>query len=179
MKPRIETSSPSTEPEVRILPYRDEWREAFERLNREWIESHFVLEDADREIFHDPYAAIVAPGGQIFFVVEGSEVRATCAVIRHGAAECELAKMAVSPAARGRGFGDLLMETAVSYARSIGASRMIIVSNTVLQPAIRLYQKHGFLPVPLTLDSRYRRANIRLERDLSAMESAAHPGAGG
>jgi hypothetical protein len=38
----------------------------------------------------------------------------------------------------------------------------------VLEPAIRLYRKHGFVPVPLAADPRYRRANIRLELDLEA-----------
>jgi GNAT superfamily N-acetyltransferase len=179
MSPRMEKSSALNDTEVRILPYRDEWRVVFERLNREWIEAHFVLEDADREIFRDPRAAILSSGGEVFFVVEGDQVLATCAVIRHSPEECEIAKMAVSPEARGRGFGDLLMERAIAFAESIGARRMIIVSNTVLQPAIRLYQKHGFTPVPLTPDPRYRRANIRLERELRAKEPVGRPAAGG
>ena len=74
--------------------------------------------------------------------------------------------MAVAPAARGRGFGDLLMERAVGFATEVGAHRLIILSNTVLEPAIRLYQKHGFVRVPLIADGRYRRANIRMEREL-------------
>ena len=32
-----------------VVTYRDEWRGEFERLNREWIETWFTLEDADRE----------------------------------------------------------------------------------------------------------------------------------
>jgi ribosomal protein S18 acetylase RimI-like enzyme len=158
---------PSVEdPEVKVVPYRQEFRPAFEQLNREWIETYFVLETPDREVFRDPVAKIVDPGGEIFFVVERGIVQGTCAVIRHNPVECEIAKMAVAPAARGRGFGDLLMEAAVGFARSKGVQRVIIVSNTVLEPAIRLYQKHGFVRVPLVEDGRYRRANIRLELEL-------------
>ena len=73
--------------------------------------------------------------------------------------------MAVAPGARGRGFGDLLMEASVGFARRIGAER-IIVSNTVLETALRLYRKHGFVQVPLARDPRYQRANIRLELEL-------------
>jgi ribosomal protein S18 acetylase RimI-like enzyme len=160
------------DPEVKVVPYREEFRSAFEQLNREWIEAHFVLENPDREVFRDPVAKIVHPGGEIFFVVERGTVQGTCAVIRHNPVECEIAKMAVAPAARGRGFGDLLMEAAIGFARSRGARRVIIVSNTVLEPAIRLYQKHGFSRVPLVDDGRYRRANIRLELELSARELA-------
>jgi putative acetyltransferase len=167
------------DPEVKVVPYRTEFRSAFEQLNREWIETHFVLEEPDREVFRDPVAKIVEPGGEIFFVVERGSVQGTCAVIRHNLVECEIAKMAVAPTARGRGFGDLLMEAAVGFARSLGARRVIIVSNTVLEPAIRLYQKHGFIRVPLVDDGRYRRANIRLELELSAREPAERRGADG
>jgi putative acetyltransferase len=151
---------------VTVVPYREEFREAFEQLNRDWIETYFVLEQADRDVFEDPGAKILAQGGQVFFVLEGTRVQGTCAVIRHGTDECEIAKMAVAPAARGRGFGDLLMETAIRFATEAAARRVIIVSNTVLEPALRLYEKHGFVRVPLSSDERYRRANIRLEREL-------------
>jgi len=162
-----------------IVPYREEFRDAFERLNREWIETYFVLEEADREVFSDPGAKILAAGGQIFFVLEGTEVHGTCAVLRHGPEECEIAKMAVAPAARGRGFGDRLMEAAIRFATEVGARRVIVVSNTVLQPAIRLYEKHGFVRVPLSSDGRYRRANIRMERNLRSTVPAWHRAGGG
>lgn len=172
MKPDIGVFPSVDDPGVTVVPYREEFRAAFEQLNRDWIELYFVLEDPDREVFSDPYAKILAPGGQIFFVLQDGEVQGTCAVIRHGTAECEIAKMAVAPAARGRGFGNLLMEAAIDFARTAGAQRVIIVSNTVLEPAIRLYQKHGFVRVPLVDDGRYRRANIRLELELRPTECA-------
>jgi putative acetyltransferase len=170
MKPDIGEFPSVDDPGVTVVPYHEEFRAAFERLNREWIEMYFVLEEPDREVFNDPQAKILGPGGQIFFVLKDGEVQGTCAVIRYGTAECEIAKMAVAPAARGRGFGDLLMEAAIDFARAAGAERVIIVSNTVLEPAIRLYQKHGFVRVPLVDDGRYRRANIRLELELGPTE---------
>jgi ribosomal protein S18 acetylase RimI-like enzyme len=162
---------------VTVVPYRREFRAAFERLNRDWIEAYFVLEPADREIFSDPEGHILASGGEIFFVLEGGQVQGTCAVLRHGQDDCEIAKMAVAPEARGRGYGDLLMEAAIRFARNVGASRIIIVSNTVLEPAIRLYEKHGFMRVPLSSDGRYRRANIRLELELRTTAPSETPAA--
>jgi putative acetyltransferase len=179
MKRAIGDDPSVDESEVKVVPYQEEFRSAFEQLNREWIETYFVLEHSDREVFRDPVARIVDPGGEIFFVLERGSVQGTCAVIRHNSLECEIAKMAVAPAARGRGFGDLLMEAAVGFARSLGVRRVIIVSNTVLQPAIRLYQKHGFIRVPLVDDGRYRRANIRLELELSTREPGERREAGG
>lgn len=149
-----------------VVRYREELRPAFERLNRDWIESYFVLEDADRELFNDPERTILDRGGQVFFVLESGAVLGTCAVLRHSSTLYEIAKMAVAPQARGRGLGDLLMNAALGFARESGARRVAIVSNTVLAPALRLYRKHGFLEVPLASDGRYRRANIRLERQL-------------
>lgn len=149
-----------------VVPYRPEYRADFERLNREWIEQYFVVEEADQEVFADPEGAIVRTGGEIFFVVEGEEVLGTCALILHEPGVFEIAKMAVSPSARGRGYGDLLMDATVEFARRAGAAKVIIVSNTVLTPAIRLYEKHGFVRVPLDHE-RFARANIRLERVLA------------
>ena len=151
-----------------VVPYHARWREAFERLNREWIEAYFILEDADRATFADPEGKILGLGGQIFFVVEGGTALGTCAVLAHSAEVHEIAKMAVSPEARGRGFGDLLMEACVAFSRAAGAREVVIVSNTRLQPAIRLYQKHGFVRVPFEDDGRYARADIKLVRKLSA-----------
>ena len=151
-----------------VVTYQDRWRDAFERLNREWIDAYFTLEEPDRAVFADPAAKILAPGGQIFFVVEGDQALGTCAVMRHSAEVHEIAKMAVAPEARGRGYGDLLMDACVAFSRAAGAREIVIVSNTRLQPAIRLYQKHGFVRVPFKDDGRYVRADMKLVRQLSS-----------
>jgi putative acetyltransferase len=148
---------------VQIVTYRDELRPDFERLNRDWIERWFVLEPPDLEVFRDPRRLILDPGGEIFFVVDDGGVQGTCAVVRHGPDAFELAKMAVSEAARGRGYGDLLMEAAIGFARGAGARRLMLVSNTRLEPAIRLYRKHGFVEVPIEGPHGYARVDIQLE----------------
>ena len=149
--------------EVRIVPYQDELRPHFERLNRAWIEQYFRLEPPDLEVFRDPVRHILEPGGQIFFLLDDGGVQGTCAVMPHGPGTLELAKMAVSEAARGRGYGDRLMEAAIAFARAAGARRLMLVSNTRLAPAIRLYRKHGFVEVPVEDTQEYARADIQLE----------------
>lgn len=156
-----------------VVTYRETWRGEFERLNREWIETWFVLEEADLATFRDPVAKIITPGGQIFFVLEGDQVLGTCAVIHHRPEVHEIAKMAVAAGARDKGYGDLLMEAAVEFSRQAGARRIMIVSNTKLAPAIRLYEKHGFVRVPLESHEQYARADIRLERDLTSTPQRA------
>jgi GNAT superfamily N-acetyltransferase len=148
---------------VRLATWQPELRSDFERLNREWIERWFVVEEEDRKVFEDPGGRIVEPGGQIFFVVDQAGVRGTCAVIRHDAATYELAKMAVEPSAQGRGYGDWLVAAAIAFARSAGARRLMLVSNTLLAPALKLYRKRGFRDVPLDPSNGYTRADIQLE----------------
>ena len=153
---------------VELVGWRPELRAEFERLNREWIERYFTLEEADRQVFDDPAGRIVRPGGQVFFLLEETAARGTCAVIRHDAETFELAKMAVDPAARGRGYGDRLVEAAVAFARAAKARRLILVSNTRLGPALTLYRKHGFRDVPLDPANGYSRADIPLELRLDS-----------
>jgi GNAT superfamily N-acetyltransferase len=102
----------------------------------------------------------------VFFLLDEAGVRGTCAVIRHDAETYELAKMAVAPAARGRGNGDRLVEAAIAFARGAGARRLMLVSNTRLAPALTLYRKHGFRDVPLDPANGYSRADIQLELPL-------------
>jgi GNAT superfamily N-acetyltransferase len=150
-----------------VVTWRPEYRAAFERLNREWIETWFAVEPGDLAVFDDPEAAIVRPGGEIFFVLdEEGGVQGTCALIAHAPGVLELAKMAVSPAAQGRGYGELLMRAAIEHARRVGARTMMLVSNTRLAPAIRLYRKCGFVEVPMEPGIEYARADIQMQLDL-------------
>jgi GNAT superfamily N-acetyltransferase len=149
-----------------VVTWRPEYRADFERLNREWIETWFAVEASDLAVFADPEGAIVRPGGEIFFVVDEAGVRGTCALIAHAPGVLELAKMAVSPAAQGRGYGELLMRASIAHARRVGARKLMLVSNTRLEPAIRLYRKSGFVEVPLEPGIEYARADIQMELDL-------------
>jgi GNAT superfamily N-acetyltransferase len=152
---------------IEIVSWRPEFRAEFERLNREWIEQYFALEQEDQRVFADPAGRIVDPGGQVFFLLDAGGVQGTCAVIRHDGATYELAKMAVAPAARGRGYGDRLVEAAIAFARGAGARRLMLVSNSRLSPALTLYRKHGFRDVPLDPASGYSRADVQLEMPLT------------
>ena len=70
--------------------------------------------------------------------------------------------MAVSRELRGSGIGKRLLETVIDDARRIGARKLTIISNTVLDAAMQLYRGRGFREVPLT-DGTYARGNIAFE----------------
>ncbi len=78
----------------------------------------------------------------------------------------ELSKMAVAEKVRGKGIGWLLGQAATNKARELGAKTVFLESNTVLEPAIRLYQKLGFRKV-VGQPSPYKRANIQMELKLN------------
>lgn len=150
-----------------IVHFRPELREAFERLNRQWIEQYFAVEERDRVLFRDPAGTILHPGGEIFFVVTDGNVVGTCAMVARGHDAFELAKMAVDPAARGQGHGDRLIGAAIDFARRRGASRVELLTNSLLVPALRLYEKHGFRRVPVTVrKADYARVDTQMVLEL-------------
>jgi ribosomal protein S18 acetylase RimI-like enzyme len=166
--------NPAPRDQVRIVPYHPAsagHKAAFRDLNLAWIEAHFTVEARDRHELEDPDAHILAAGGLIFVAeadtLRKTEVIGTCALLAEPDGSFELAKMAVSEAARGRGAGRALAEAAVEAARARGAPRVDLLSNTVLGPAISLYRALGFVEVPLP-ETDYQRANIKMVLDLSS-----------
>ena len=59
---------------------------------------------------------------------------------------CELRKMYFAPSLRGRGLGLRVLERMVEAARRLGFKRMTLETASVLDKAIRLYTRFGFVP---------------------------------
>ena len=143
-----------------IVVFRPDLAPAFDRLNRVWLEQYFTVEPLDEEYLGDPEGHIVVPGGEVFFALEGDTVIGTCAAIRKGDDEFELAKLAVTPTAQGRGLGRRLVETVVRFAASRGARRVSLVSNSGLTAALRLYESLGFEHAPFPFAPPYVDADV-------------------
>ncbi len=150
---------------ITIEPFHPKYRDAFRELNVEWISTNFVVEPKDEEQLNNPEACI-REGGHIIFAVRNGEAIGTCALYKVSDTEFELAKMAVRPDCRGLGLGDLLMVSAQQWARISGAETMMLLSNTVLEPAIALYIKHGFQVANLGPHPDYERSNIEMRKKL-------------
>ncbi len=89
---------------------------------------------------HDPYLERVwiaeldgEPVGSVMCVREDGQA---------GAARLRL--LLVEPKARGHGVGALLVDTVVSFARSVGYRELVLWTNDVLESARSLYQRAGF-----------------------------------
>jgi DNA-binding MarR family transcriptional regulator len=148
--------------QVQIVPYTDQYYDAFRQLNQEWITTYFVMEEADYQALDHPDEKIIQPGGCILMALYQDEPVGTCALIKMDDTTYELAKMAVSPKAQGKHVGWLLGQASLDKARQLGAKRVYLESNTILKPAINLYHKLGFQRI-VGAPSPYKRANIQME----------------
>jgi len=151
---------------VEITTFEPKYAADFARLNLEWIEKYFVVEEQDREVLGKPGLHIMEPGGQIFLALRDGVAVGTVALIPVGEDAFELAKMAVTPSCKGQNIGKRLMLRAIDYALQEGKKKLIIVSNTSLTAALNLYLRFGFKPIPLSENEEYERVNIKLEKVL-------------
>ena len=148
--------------DVQIIGFQPEYQADFRRLNEEWISAYFKMEEADYAALDHPQEHILDGGGEILFALYKNKPVGTCALIRMDNETFELAKMAVSAEAKGKGIGMLLGNAIIAKAREKGAAKLHLGSNTLLKPAINLYHKLGFKKVT-GIPSPYERCNIQMD----------------
>jgi len=87
--------------------------------------------------------------GGWFQVIEDAEgnIVGSAGIYPLGDGVCELRKMYLRAAVRGRGLGRRLLENALAAARQRGFRRVTLETAAVLKEAIALYVRYGFKPV--------------------------------
>jgi ribosomal protein S18 acetylase RimI-like enzyme len=145
---------------IKIVPYTPIYRDDFRRLNIEWLEKFFYVEEIDDRVLSDPDTHILKNGGFIFFALVGSEVVGTAALIRAKDDRYELSKMSVTEAFKGMGIGRKLASAAIRRFEETGARELFLESNSRLTPAISLYESMGFVHQPARAESEYKRADV-------------------
>lgn len=89
-------------------------------------------------------------GGQ-FWVLEDDGLVAGCiGVTREDAGRCELHRLYLLPAHRGRGFGGKLIETVISWCRENGCREIFLWSDLKFEAAREVYIRSGFSPAEET-----------------------------
>lgn len=151
-------------PELRIVEYDPQFKEAFRSLNEEWISKFFRMEKTDYDSLDDPEGYIIGKGGHILITLYKGEPVGVCALIKmqDDKYDFELAKMAVSPSVHGMGIGHHIGLSCIDLAAKLGAEWLYLESNTILEPAINLYRKLGFKEVT-GRQTPYERCNIQME----------------
>ena len=148
------------DPEYQVVDWSPEYGDAFDRLNREWLEKYFRVEPIDEVVLGDPETTILNAGGVILYVLDADEPVGTVALKHQGEGVFELTKMAVTEASQGRGLGRLLMCAAVERFEAIEGQSMYLESHSSLGAALALYESAGFHHEPPPAPSDYERADV-------------------
>ncbi len=151
---------------VTIRPYRAADLPAWDALNRAWLVSHNLLEEPDEVHLRDPEGAILARGGAIRVAELDGVVVGTCGLEPVGKDVYELVKVAVDPSAQRRGIGYRLIESCLEEARRLGATKVVLLSNSQLTAALRLYHALGFVDQPVPPGAHYVTADVYMELEL-------------
>lgn len=85
------------------------------------------------------------PGKDCMYILENRGIPSGCVAITHaGAATAQLRFFFLEPAARGRGFGHLLMDRAIDFCKEKCYERVFLWTFSTLVAARYLYRSRGF-----------------------------------
>lgn len=152
--------------EPQIVSFDKKYVKDFEKLNKEWLEEYFSVEDYDKELFADPEKMIIAKGGELLFAVKDEKAIGTLALIPHGKSKLEMSKMTVAKKYRGRGVAQRLLNCAVKYAKEHSYDEIFASTNSKLVEAIHIYKKNDFSRSSFK-DPRYERVDEKYHLKLN------------
>jgi len=147
---------------LEIVTFQKKYKADFERLNREWIEEYFQMEEEDFYTLQNPESHVIEKNGEIFFALCNETVIGTAAMIPFSESVFELAKMSVMKGFQGRGVGKILLKKCIQFAQERKADEIFLLTNDVLRPALNLYLSCGFKIRDNYDDERYKRGNTKM-----------------
>ncbi len=146
---------------IEICAYSPALRSFFKTLNEEWLNKYFVVEPYDAFLLENCESEIINKGGNIFFGKLNGVVIGTYALLAPVDGCVELGKMAITAAFQGKGYGQQLLQHAISTAVALGHKEMLLYSSRKLKNSIYLYRKFGFKEISHE-DSPYERGDIKM-----------------
>jgi ribosomal protein S18 acetylase RimI-like enzyme len=152
--------------EIIIVDYKAAHQPYFEQFNRQWIEELFIMEPVDEWVLTNPEKAILEPGGAILMALYNGVPAGTVGLRKVDEETYEFTKMAVDETFRRKGIAEAISYASFRKAKALGATRVVLYSNTLNAGAIKLYEKLGFLHVPVENDV-YQRANVKMVINIS------------
>lgn len=87
------------------------------------------------------------PKGRLLLATDGESIVGVVALRPLDGADCEMKRLYVRPAGRGRGIGRLLAERLVDEARAEGYGRMLLDTLPTMTEAQALYRSLGFVEI--------------------------------
>tara|TARA_Y100000768_G_C23896307_1_gene642748 strand:+ start:526 stop:996 length:471 start_codon:yes stop_codon:yes gene_type:complete len=149
--------------DFKIIPFERKLINFFIDLNLEWLNEFFEVEPYDSKILNQSENVIINKGGYIFFGKQNGRIIGTFALIKRGEESFELAKMAVKKYQRNNGYGNKMIQFAISFGIKNNWREIFLYSNTKLKNSIHLYSKYGFRKVEIEKKSPYLRGNIKMK----------------
>ena len=113
-------------------------RKVYDEYGFTWDDSPYFAD------LRDPITHYVARGGMFWTLLEGVNPIGCVGVTPHGRA-CELHRLYLDPACRGRGLGAEMLNVVIEWARTRGMRRVVLWSDVVLTHAHALYRANGFI----------------------------------
>jgi len=151
---------------IEILLFEDALASHFERINAQWINDMFVLEDIDKQVLQQPVKYIIDKGGKIWFAKHSTlGIIGACALLNKGEDNFELTKMGVLDTARGLKVGEILLRYVIQEAKNMHVNSLFLLTNAKCEAAIHLYEKNGFEHDQLimqTYGQSYERCNVAM-----------------
>ena len=120
------------------------------------------MEPIDFEVLGNPEKHILSKGGSILMAYSNKEIAGTVALKFVAPGVYEFTKMAVDENFRRKGIAEKLCYASLHKAKELGATTVILYSNTKNAAAIKLYEKIGFRHLKVE-PGVYKRANVKME----------------
>lgn len=119
--------------------------------------------DTDKDL-SDLEAYYFSKNGWFAVIEMESNIIGSYGIYRVGEKTCELRKMYLLNKFQGQGLGKLMMEHALKKAKELGYSEIVLETNKLLDKAITLYGKYGF--VSYTTSHLSDRCDFAMRKDL-------------
>ena len=156
----------SSKMQIKIIPFRPEHANAFKKLNLNWLERYFYVEEKDKELLENCQESIIDIGGYIFLAQADGEIVGCFSLIPFAPNIFELGKMAVDPKFQGFKIGQQMLTFVIDFAKRNNWKAIVLYSSTKLDTALHVYRKYGFREVELEKNLPYARSDIKMELNL-------------
>ena len=148
--------------------YINRTRELFQEYSA-WLGINLCFQNFDTELAELP-GEYIPPTGRLFLAVDGNQIAGCVALRGISKGVCEMKRLYVRPAFRGKGLGRELTDVVISAARQIGYERMRL--DTLpgkMDRAIAMYRSLGFREIEAYYDNPVKGATFM---ELSLVEDS-------
>ena len=142
--------------EIQLIPAYDHGPQVCE-LIQEYIAAqlmeqpnfrgYLTQQHYEEELLH-PEQKYGMPEGRLYLLLCDGFPAGCIGLRKIDAESCEMKRLYIRPQYRRAGLGDLLVRQLLADAREIGYRRMLLDTFPFMEPALRLYKRHGFYEIP-------------------------------